>query len=69
MYKFHAHSGWFFHRDNSDVVISRGDAFEATKEIVRFDGNTWASIVASVSAAGETAETFKAALNLHGNSN
>ena len=62
---FHSHDGWYFKRDDSDVVILHGVSFETAKEIVRFDGNTWASIVASVSAIGETTKTFCVAHELH----
>lgn len=74
---FHAHSGWFFERrdDGSVRVTKRVGVLNHREEAmplfgvidsVEFDRSTWASIVASVSAAGESAETFEEALNLHG---
>lgn len=57
---FHAHSGWYFSRDGSgQVTVTYPDG------VVGFDKDTWASIVASVSFRGETAETFAEAQALH----
>jgi len=61
---FHAHSGWYFQRspDGSVTVTDTGHA----ETSLRVDASTWASIVASVSATGETAETYRGALAFHG---
>jgi len=60
---FHSRNGWYFKRDGFDVVILRGDIPEDAKELVRFGGNTWASIVTSMSAK-EDAEVYQAISNL-----
>lgn len=60
---FHWREGIYFYRDtNGSVVIEqRGGAyFTAT-----IPANEWASIVAFVSAKGENAETYTAALSFH----
>ena len=57
---FHAKDGFFFKRlDDGDVEV-RWPAGTIT-----FDKDTWASIVASVSAEGETAASFECASALH----
>lgn len=57
---FHAKDGWYFGRteDGGVHVIS-------PKEEVRLDADTWASVIASVSAQGDTAEAFQEARNFH----
>jgi len=63
---FHAHSGWYFRReDDGSVRILAPDSI-GTHQRVDFDANTWASIVASVSSSGESGDTFRAALAFHG---
>lgn len=71
---FHAHSGWYFERlDDGSVQVTTplsevgidGDLFEDERAIVVFDPNTWASIVASVCARGESADTFWRATRFH----
>lgn len=58
---FHARGGWCFKRgEDGTVTIWPGEGEEIT-----FDADTWASIVASVSAPGEAYETFAAAKLLH----
>jgi fructoselysine-6-P-deglycase FrlB-like protein len=65
MGKFHAHSGWYFERlEDGSVRLSAMGATELMS--ATFNADTWASAVASVSADGETAETFRAALEFHG---
>ncbi len=63
---FHAKDGWFFKRggllgggEDSDVSIQHGGFY------ITFDKDTWASIVASVSAYGGNADTFESASALH----
>ena len=70
---FHTHDGWYFKREGSDVVLLRGEDFETRVEtgknpveVVRFDAGTWASVMASMSAQGETAETFMEAVRFFG---
>jgi hypothetical protein len=56
---FHAHSGWYFRRDHGGhvvVEVAESDHVDAPLRVVA---------VASVSAAGETAETWHAARDLH----
>lgn len=66
---FHAKEGWMFTREKSgsSVTIKKLTNDQARKEeqYVSFDADTWASIVASVSAQGETGETFRAARAFH----
>lgn len=58
---FHAHSGWYFQRRGDGVRVTR-KAETAEADTVDFDAETWASIVAAVSAQGENAQTFATAL-------
>ena len=61
MSPFHAHSGWYFSRlVDGAVAVSGPNGVSVT-----FDAGTWASIVASVSATGETGESFYAAERFH----
>ena len=57
---FHAGGGWFFKRLDEGRVEIRYDSGS-----IVFDKDTWASIVASVSAGGESAESFIRAEALH----
>jgi len=62
---FHARDGWYFQRqDDGSVKISA--AVSRSTETLTIPPNEWASIVAAVSAQGETAETYQAALSAHG---
>lgn len=57
---FHAHSGQYFRRlDDGRVEIRNSDG------VFVCDASTWASVVASVSARGETGETYRQALDFH----
>ncbi len=59
---FHARDGWYFQRqDDGSVKISA--AVSRSTETLTIPPNEWASIVAAVSAQGETAETYQAALS------
>lgn len=60
---FHARDGWYFER--VDDVRPGLVAITHPGGEISFDADTWASIVASVSAVGENAESFKAAETLH----
>jgi hypothetical protein len=71
---YHARDGLHFERrkDGSVAVTievsgqdANGRAFSWPREYVLLDADTWASAVASVSAAGENRETFDAAVALH----
>ncbi len=65
---FHAKDGWFFQRvDNGDVrIMLQPSGFGGQPQAqVQLSSDTWASIVATVSAKGETAESWKAASNFH----
>lgn len=59
---FHARDGWYFKRgDGGTVTIWAGDEdLELT-----VDPDTWASIVAAVSAAGGAGSAYRMALALH----
>ena len=65
---FHARDNWFFRReDDGSVRILAPDTMgPGAHQAVTLDANTWASVVASVSARGETSETFQAARDFHG---
>jgi hypothetical protein len=59
---FHARDGWYFKRnDGGTVTIWAGDD---GPEIV-LEPTTWASIVASVAAGGETTTSYRHALAFH----
>ena len=66
---FHAKGGWFFKRtEEGGVHIVKGVQYHNGAQIteeVCLDADSWASIVASVSARGETAETYKIAKGFH----
>jgi hypothetical protein len=58
---FHARAGWYFRRgEDGSVTIWPGEGEEIT-----LDADSWASVVASVSAAGESSVTFALAKALH----
>jgi hypothetical protein len=65
MSEFHVRDGWFFSRDDEStppgavtVRVQDGPTFTLAP-------HEWASVVASVSAHGETGETYRAALDFH----
>jgi hypothetical protein len=61
---FHAHDGWYFTRlDDGHVKISA--AVSRSTEVIRLDPETWASIVASVSEGGDTAERWQWVRRFH----
>jgi hypothetical protein len=64
---FHARDGWYFRReDDGSVHISAPDSLgPGASQVVTLDANTWASVVASVSRNGETADSFAAATRFH----
>jgi hypothetical protein len=62
---FHARDGWFFRRDADGAVVVTAHGWPGGPEVI-LPAPTWASVVASVSAAGETAETYRQALAFHG---
>jgi hypothetical protein len=64
---YHAHDGWEFQRlpDGSVRLTKEPAAGEYAGQMVTFSVEEWASIVASVSVAGETAETWRAAERAH----
>lgn len=65
---FHAKDMWFFRReDDGSVRITAPDSMgPGAHQVVTLDASTWASVVASVSAQGETSDTYRAALDFHG---
>jgi hypothetical protein len=60
----HARDGWFFRRDADGAVVVTAASWPGEPKVI-LDPHTWASVVASVSAAGETAETYRQALAFH----
>ena len=63
---FHWRDGVYFKRcDDGAVEVRYFEEFNNTPQakVWRIPSNEWASIVASMSAAGENAETFKSALD------
>ena len=65
--EFHARDGVIFKRDaGGGVVISKAGAEFGEREIILdLTGSAWASIVAHVSARGETGDTYREALEFH----
>ncbi len=66
---FHSKEGWWFDRlPNGDVGVTLTgltiNPYVIDAQVV-FDPNTWASIVAFVSATGDNAETWGRARRLH----
>lgn len=58
---FHAREGYWFRRsDDGDVIITTPGGQ------VALDAGTWASVVCSVSATGETGERWRQACAFHG---
>lgn len=65
---FHAKDGWYFERidDAGTVRLTAPNSMGAgARQVVDLDEGTWASAVASVSATGETRETWDDARELH----
>jgi hypothetical protein len=64
---FHARDGWYFRReDDGSVHIAAPDSLgPGASQVVTLDADTWASVVASVSRNGETADSFAAAARFH----
>lgn len=68
---FHVRDGWFFVREvDGAVTLERRDSIREPNQEpdnfrLTFDASTWASIVASVTAKGDNAETFALANSLH----
>jgi len=61
---FHAQENWFFKRLEGGMV--RVTSASEPPRSVLLEASVWASVVASVSADGETGETYRAALAFHG---
>lgn len=63
---FHWKDNWFFERrEDGAVRIYHLDEHGIADEDIEIDADSWASIVASVSARGENAETFNEARQFH----
>lgn len=56
---FHAKNGWYFQREDGGSVRVTVDELDGASAEVTFDPDTWASIVASVSFAGEHGDGFR----------
>ena len=62
---YHAKDGFFFLRgDNGQVSITIVEHGSVAKETV-LDADTWASVVATVSASGDTSLAHSVALEYH----
>lgn len=61
---FHARDGWYFERQPDGSVKISAAVQRCTEELV-IDPDTWASIVASVSALPETSARWQAAREYH----
>ena len=59
---FHTHDGLYFTRFTDGSV---GVVHDPSGLVMMLDANTWASVVASMSAKGEDSLTFNAALRFH----
>lgn len=58
---FHAKDGWYFERqDDGSVKVSA--AVDRSTEVITLGPSTWASIVASMSAEGETSQSYQRSL-------
>lgn len=66
---FHAHSGWYFRRSDAGTVtveVTETMQVDAPLQVAAtFDADTWASIVAAVSAGGETGDQWRQARDFH----
>lgn len=64
---FHARDGWYFRRqaDGAVRILAPDSLGPGAHQLVDLDANTWASVVASVSAVGESIETWREALAFH----
>lgn len=58
---FHAHDGWYFERLSDGSVKINAAVSRCTEEITLSPG-TWASAVASMTAEGETSQSYYRAL-------
>jgi hypothetical protein len=62
---FHAKDGWYFERqEDGSVKISA--AVDRCTEVIVLAASEWPSVVAAVSAQGETSESYQAAVLVHG---
>lgn len=64
--EFHARDGLYFRRlDNGDVVVEKrtADRFDQLQFRIELPASLWASIVSTMSAAGENWDTWNAALD------
>ena len=63
---FHVRDGLYFHRcdDGSVFVIVKNSAHERARVVASFhlDVHAWSSVVASMSAEGENADTWTVAI-------
>ncbi len=68
---FHWQHGWYFSRQSDGTVYVYKGSEKAADDLPKLPllaipAAEWCSIVAAVSATGETAETYQAAVALHG---
>ena len=68
MSEFHSRDGFFFSRGrDGDVQVRVGARTDASHTVAStvLTASEWASVVAAVSARGETGETWREALDSH----
>jgi len=58
---FHAKDGWYFERQG-DGSVKISAAVDRSTEVITLDPSSWASVVASMSAEGEKAQSCQRAL-------
>lgn len=64
---FHWRDGWHWQGlEDGTVEVWHGDESGPSADALRIPATEWASIVAHVSARGETGETYYQALRFHG---
>jgi len=63
---FHWKDNWYFERrDDGTVRIYHLDDHGIADEDIEIDADSWASIIASVSAGGDAADNFQIAQSFH----
>lgn len=63
---FHWRDGWYFKREEGGTVrVTHADPGHELLQF-RIDAKEWASIIAAVSRNGESSESYRHALDFHG---
>lgn len=66
---FHARDGLFFSREQDGTVKVRLESLTGMATDIILPPDAWASVIASVSARGETLDTWNEARQYHGRPN